>query len=98
MQHPLWKTTPVAIPPPQEILTLEEVLARAQEGRKRLFAAGLPTTRNVERRLAWKASRGIVTIVEERPCVGPRLTSGVSEHRESKAVSKIGLGDEQGYE
>ena len=84
------KTTPVAIPPPQEILTLEEVLARAQEGRKRLIAAGLPTTRNVERRLAWKASRGIVTIVEERLYgVGPRLTSGVSEHRESKVFRRL---------
>ena len=62
------ESAPVAIPPPQEILTLEEALIRAQEGKQRLVAAGLSTTRNIERRLAWKRSRGIDTTVEERLC------------------------------
>ena len=51
---------------PQEILTMEEVLARAQRGKERLIRAGLPITRNIERRLAWKRARGIDTTVEEQ--------------------------------
>ena len=49
-------------------LSLEEVLARARQGRQRLIAAGLPTTRNIKRRLAWKRARGIDTTEEERFC------------------------------
>jgi hypothetical protein len=45
---------------------MEEVLAMGKQGRKRLIRAGLPTTRNNERRLAWKRARGIDTTVEER--------------------------------
>ena len=45
---------------------MEEVLARARRGRERLIRAGLPTTRNIERRLAWKRARGIDTTVEEQ--------------------------------
>lgn len=62
------ESTPVAIPPSQQILTLEEVLIRARQGKQRLVAAGLSTTQNIERRLAWKRSRGIDTTVEERLC------------------------------
>ena len=62
------ESTPVAIPQSQKILTLEEVLIRAEQGKQRLVAAGMPTTRNVERRLAWKRTRGIDTTVEERLC------------------------------
>ena len=68
------ESTPVAVPLSQEILTLEEAVTRAQEGKQRLIAAGLPTTRNNERRLAWKRSRGIDTTVEER------LLGSVSDH------------------
>ena len=53
---------------PQEILTVEEVVARARRGKERLIRAGLPTTRNIERRLAWKRARGIDTTAEEQAC------------------------------
>ena len=62
------ESAPLAIPPSQETLTLEEVLIRAREGKQRLIAAGLSTARNIERRLAWKRSRGIDSTVEERLC------------------------------
>ena len=62
------ESTPDANSPSPEILTLEEVLIRAEQGKQRLIAAGLSTTRNIERRLAWKRSRGIDTTVEERLC------------------------------
>ena len=62
------ETTPDANSPSQQILTLEEVVIRAEQGKQRLIAAGLSTTRNIERRLAWKRSRGIDTTVEERLC------------------------------
>ena len=55
-----------ATPPPPEILTMDEVLERARRGEERLTTAGLPTTRNNARRLAWKRAKGIDTTVEER--------------------------------
>ena len=42
----------VAISPSQDTLTLEDALTRVQVGKQRLIAAGLSTTRNIERRLA----------------------------------------------
>ena len=39
------ETTPDAKSPSQQILTLEEVLIRAEQGKQRLLAAGLSTTR-----------------------------------------------------
>ena len=45
---------------------MEEVRARARENHQRLVQAGGPTTRNIERRLAWKRARGIDTTVEEQ--------------------------------
>ena len=62
------ESTPVAIPPSQKILTLEEVLIRSEQGKQRLVAAGMSTTPKIERRLAWKRSRGIDTTLEERLC------------------------------
>ena len=70
-------STPVAIPPSQEILTLEEVLIRSEQGKQRLVAAGMSTTPKIERRLAWKRSRGIDTTVEERLCT---RFKGSSQH------------------
>ena len=52
--------------PPKESLTMEELLAEGRENHRRLVDAGRPTTRNIERRLAWKRTRGIDTTVEER--------------------------------
>ena len=52
--------------PLREVLTMEEALARAKRGKLRLVKAGLPTTRNIEGRLAWKRARGIDTTLEER--------------------------------
>ena len=54
--------------PAQTILTLEEALARGKRNYQRLVEAGLPTTRNIEARLAWKRARGIDTTVEEWAC------------------------------
>ena len=54
--------------PLQEVLTLEEALERGRRNYQRLVESGLPTTRNIERRLAWKRARGIDTTVEERLC------------------------------
>ncbi len=53
-------------PSPPEILTMDKVLERAWRGKERLMKAGLPTTRDNARRLAWKRARGIDTTVEER--------------------------------
>ena len=50
------------------IMTMEEALARARENYKRGIAAGASPTRNIERRLAWKRSRGIDTTAEEEAC------------------------------
>ena len=47
---------------------MEEVLERGRQNYQRLVEAGGPTTRNIERRLAWKRARGIDTTVEERFC------------------------------
>lgn len=58
--------TAAALPPPPEVLTMDEVLARAGENHKRLIEAGGSPTRNNERRLEWKRARGIDTTVEER--------------------------------
>lgn len=55
-------------PRPPTILTMEEALARARENYKRGIAAGASPTRNIERRLAWKRSRGIDTTAEEEAC------------------------------
>ena len=52
------ESTPVAIPPSPEILSLEQALTRARQAKQGLIAAGLPTARNIRRRLAWKRSRG----------------------------------------
>lgn len=45
---------------------MEEAVARARSGKERLIRAGLSTTRNIERWLAWKRARGIDTTVEEQ--------------------------------
>ena len=45
---------------------MEELLAEGRENHQRLVDAGRPTTRNIERRLAWKRARGIDTTLEER--------------------------------
>ncbi|MCQ3805405.1 MAG: hypothetical protein KTV45_15150 [Acidimicrobiia bacterium] len=50
------------------ILTMEEALARARENYQRGIAAGMSPTRNIEKRLAWKRSRGIDTTAEEQAC------------------------------
>ena len=52
--------------PPEGWVTMEELLAEGRENHQRLVDAGQPTTRNIERRLAWKRARGIDTTVEER--------------------------------
>ena len=57
-----------APPPPQKISTMEEILAEGRENYQRLVEAGGPTTRNIERRLAWKRARGIDTTAEEQFC------------------------------
>ncbi len=54
------------LPPPEEVLTMEEAVTRARRAKQQLIRAGLPTTRNLERRLAWKRARGIDTTVEEQ--------------------------------
>ena len=58
---------PCASPPPT-ILTMEEALARGRKNYKRGIAAGGSPTRNIEKRLAWKRSRGIDTTAEEQAC------------------------------
>ena len=52
--------------PPERWVTMEELLAEGRENHQRLVDAGRPTTRNIERRLAWKRARGVDTTVEER--------------------------------
>ena len=47
---------------------MEEILAEGRENHQRLVDAGGPTTRNIERRLAWKRARGIDTTAEEQFC------------------------------
>ena len=54
--------------PPPTILTMEEALERGRENYERLLARGGSRTRNIERRLAWKRSRGIDTTAEEQAC------------------------------
>ncbi|MDE0131004.1 MAG: hypothetical protein OXM62_06125 [bacterium] len=54
--------------PPPTILTMEEALERGRENYERLLARGGSPTRNIERRLAWKRSRGIDTTAEEQAC------------------------------
>jgi len=58
---------PYASPPPL-VLTMEEALSRGRENHKRLVAAGGSPVRNIEKRLAWKRSRGIDTTAEEQAC------------------------------
>ncbi len=54
--------------PPPMILTMEEALAMGRENYKRLVAAGGSPVRDIEKRLAWKRSRGIDTTAEEEAC------------------------------
>lgn len=56
------------VSPPPVILTMEEVQARGQENHKRLLAAGGSPVRNIDKRLAWKRSRGVDTTAEEEAC------------------------------
>ena len=58
---------PYASPPPL-VLTMEEALDMGRENRERWLAAGGSATRDIEKRLVWKRSRGIDTTAEEQAC------------------------------
>ena len=51
--------------PATSVMTISEVKARMDEGRKRLADRGVHV-RDVRKRLEWKESRGIDTRVERR--------------------------------
>ena len=53
------------VPPAPVVMTISDIKARMDEGRKRLAERGIHV-RDVRKRLEWKESRGIDTTVERR--------------------------------
>ena len=82
---------PYASPPPV-ILTMEEALVRGRENHKRLVAAGGSPVRNIEKRLAWKRSRGIDTTPKNKPAVSDpkHLSKRVSANADTATGQAIG--------